>query len=59
MNSITQGNGYTVAWAVPEILEGVDVITQEADVFAFGIVAIEVCPCASQYLVLEVDGWFT
>ena len=55
MNSITQGNEYTVRWAAPEILEGVDAITLEADVFAFGMVMIEVCPHASNYLVSS--GW--
>ena len=39
---ITQPQGYTVGWAAPEVLMGVDEITQEADMFAFGTVVIEV-----------------
>jgi len=59
-NSITQKNRYTAAWAAPEILEGIETITRETDVFAFGMVMIEVCPCALPHLVLEVEGgWFT
>jgi len=44
MSSIraTQLQGYTAGWAAPEILMGADEITQEADVFAFGTVVIEV-----------------
>ena len=38
-------NGYTVALAAPEVLEGADAITPEADIFAFGMVVIEVDPC--------------
>ena len=40
---VTQQNGYDVAWTAPEILEGGD-ITQETDVFTFGVVMIEVSP---------------
>ena len=54
MNSVTQANEYTATWAAPEILEGADAMTREADVFAFGMVVIEVCPRVSPYLVLEV-----
>ena len=43
-------------WAAPEITEGVDTITWEADVFAFGMVVIEVCLRALPHLVLEVNG---
>jgi len=39
---VTQGKGYTAAWAAPEILEGADRITREADMFAFGMVVMEV-----------------
>ena len=38
-------NGYTTALAAPEILEGGHAITPEADVFAFGMVVMEVDPC--------------
>ena len=51
-----QTDEYTAAWAAPEILEGADTITREADVFAFGMVVVEVCPRALPHLVLEVDG---
>ena len=58
MNSVTQAIEYTAAWAAPEILKGVDTITREADVFAFGMVVIEVCPRILLHPVSEVDGWF-
>ena len=45
VNSAELENGYTTALAAPEILEGADGITPEADVFAFGMVVIEVNPC--------------
>jgi len=57
MNSVTQANEYTTAWAAPEILKGADTITREADVFAFGMVVMEVCPRALLHLSLAVDGW--
>lgn len=37
-----QEQGYTAAWATPEILKGADKIMREADVFAFGTVVMEV-----------------
>ena len=49
-------NGYTAAWAAPEILEGINTMTREADVFAFGMVVIEVSPRTLLRLVLEVEG---
>ena len=52
MNSIhvTQPQGYTPGWAAPEVLMGADEITQEADMFAFGMVVVEVGPrtCCSE-----------
>ena len=44
MNSVlvTEVQGYTVKWAAPEVLESGDKNTQEADVFVFGMVMIEV-----------------
>jgi len=57
MNSVTQENGYAVAWAAPEVLEGADMITREADVFALSMVVIKVCSCVLPDLVLEVEGW--
>lgn len=56
MGPATQENGYTMTWATPEVLEGADAITREADVFAFGTVVTEVCPCALPHLLLEVGG---
>ena len=44
MNSPAQLNGYTAAWTAPEILAGAGTISREADVFAFGMVVIEVGP---------------
>jgi len=54
MNSATQVNEFATAWTAPEIVGGADTITREADVFAFGMVVIEVCPGHSPHLVL---GW--
>jgi len=56
MNSVVQTNEYAATWAAPEILEGTSTMTWKADVFAFGMVVIEVCTRALPYLVLEVDG---
>ena len=53
-NSIMQENRYTAAWIAPEIMEGADTITSKADVFAFGMVVIEVGPHALSPLALEV-----
>jgi len=39
---MTQQQGFTAGWAAPEVLVGSDEITQEADMFAFGMVIIEV-----------------
>ena len=56
MNSVPQETGYTVAWTAPEILERANMITREADVFAFGMVVIEVGPLALPHLMSEVGG---
>ena len=45
-NSVAQTTEYSAAWAAPEIIEAVDTVTREADVFAFGMVVTEVCPRA-------------
>ena len=44
INSIlaTQAHGYTPRWTAPEILQGAERITPEADIFSFGMVVIEV-----------------
>ena len=55
-NFAAQVNEYAAAWAAPEIVEGADTVTREADVFAFGMVVIEVGPHALPHLVLKVDG---
>jgi serine/threonine protein kinase len=57
VNSATQTNEYTAAWTAPEILKGAGTITQKADVFALGMVVLEVCPHALPHLVLEVEAW--
>ena len=46
LNSVEMENGYATALAAPEILRGADTITPEADVFAFGMLVIEVGPCS-------------
>ena len=51
-----QVNRHTGAWTAPEILEGASTITLEADMFAFGMIVIEVGPRALLPLVLEVEG---
>ena len=57
MNSTIQVNGNTAVWTAPEILKGTGTIAREADVFAFGMVVIEVGPHVFLPLVLEAgDG---
>ena len=53
---VTQVKGYTEAWAAPEVLEKGDKATPEADIFAFGMVVIEVGPCASAHPASGVRG---
>jgi len=57
MNPSTPANEYTAAWAAPEILAGADTATLEADVFAFGMVVIEVCPRHLSHLMSDPEGW--
>ena len=57
MSSARQGTGRTAALAAPEILQGTDMITREVDVFAFGMVLIEVGARSWSHLTLEVEGW--
>ena len=57
MNSASWANEYTAPWAAPETLVGAGTTTQEADVFAFGMVVIEVCPRHLPHLVSEAEGW--
>ena len=57
MNSARQRTGRTAALVAPEILQGADTITREADVFAFGMILIEVSTRALSHLALEVEGW--
>lgn len=47
---VTRVEGYTPRWAAPEVLESGDRCTREADVFAFGMVVVEVCSLVSQHL---------
>jgi len=42
--------------AAPEILGGSGAMAQAADVFAFGMVVIEVCPRPLLHLALKVEG---
>ena len=42
---MTGVQGYSARWAAPEVLESGDKNTREADVFAFGMVVIEVRSC--------------
>ena len=51
---VTRVQGYTPGWAAPEVIEGGDRITPEADVFAFGMVVVEVRPCIFPHPVLGV-----
>ena len=41
---VSSVRGYTPGWAAPEVIRGNCVNTREADVYAFGIVVIEVSP---------------
>lgn len=51
---VTKVQGFTPWWAAPEIIKSGDRNTQEADVFAFGMVVIEVSPWTSLH---HVEGW--
>ena len=42
MKFVTQEGGYITTLTAPEILEGADMATPEADVFSFAMVAMEV-----------------
>lgn len=42
---VTKVQGYTPRWAAPEVLASGDRNTREADIFAFGMVVIEVGLC--------------
>lgn len=54
---VTQVQGYSIAWAAPEILEKGDRSTQEGDIFAFGMVGIEVGPHVSPHLGSGPGEW--
>ena len=47
--------GCTLRWAAPEVIRGEGGGTQEADIYSFAMVVIEVGPLASLRLVLDVD----
>ena len=53
---VTGVRGYTGAWAAPEVLETGDKATPEADIFAFGMVVIEVRSPYLPRLPLERGG---
>ena len=57
MNSVAQENKYTAAQSAPTILEGTGEVARETDMFAFGMVVIEVSPRALPPLLLGVEGW--
>jgi hypothetical protein len=54
---VTEVQGYTERWTAPEVLWSGDRNTREADVFAFGMVAVEVSCRVFPYLALDVE-WF-
>ena len=41
---VTKVQGYSTRWAAPEVIMDGDRITQEADVYSFSMVVIEVSP---------------
>ena len=47
--------GYTARCVAPEVLASGDGSTQEADIFGFGMVVVEVSRFPT--LVLDVEGW--
>ena len=57
MNSVlvTEVLGYSSRWAAPEVLKRGDKNTCEADVFAFGMVVIEVCPYLPRHLLCGAE----
>ena len=54
---MTEVQGYTARWAAPEVLGTGDRNTQEADVFAFAMVVVEVGRCVSLRLALDVERY--
>ena len=48
--------GCTLRWAAPEVIRGESGGTQEADIYSFGMVVIEVRPLTSLRLVPDVEG---
>ena len=48
-----------MSWAAPEILKGGATIARETDVFAFGMIVIEVGPHPLPHLALEVEVHLT
>lgn len=56
---VAEVRGYSPRWAAPEVLECGDRYTREADIFAFGMVVIEVGPCTLLVPAFDVKaGWF-
>lgn len=52
---MTKVQGYTERWAAPEVLWSGDRNTQEADVFAFGMVVVEVSACIPLHLAPDAE----
>ena len=53
---VTEVQGYTARWAAPEVLRNGDKNTREADVFAFGMVVVEVSTCLPGFEYGGMDG---
>ena len=54
---MSEVQGYTVRWAAPEVLGNGNRNTQEADIFAFGMVVVEVGCCISLRLALDAERY--
>jgi hypothetical protein len=54
---ISEVQGYTARWAAPEVLRNGDRNTQEADIFAYGMVVVEVSHLSSHSIGCEKNGW--
>ena len=53
---VTEVQGYSTRWAAPEVLGNGDRKTREADIFALGMIVIEVSKCAPASSVWY-EGW--
>ena len=47
--SIKSDKGHSVRWSAPEVLFGAISASKQADIYAFGMVVVEVCPTLHEH----------